>query len=404
MQARRAMTGLAVLLAAGATLLAGPAQAQSGDTPVVYLTFDDGPSDGPVTTELLDVLADHGAKATFFVQEPDVVRNPDVVAAISAAGHAIGNHSDGHTDVLNKTPADLIRRFEATENALAAAGAPPASCWRAPFGATDPQADLAAASLGLGPAAIRWTVDTKDWSADTTTAQIRATLDTVGDGDIVLMHDGQGDRSRTLTAVRQFLTERGDDFRFEVLPDCQGDGEPPSDDFGDVAAATWYANAVRWAALTEVTTGTGPGVFSPGDPVTRGQAVTFLWRSAGEPVVDPVHDFADVSAGAFYEQAVHWAANNGITQGLGPGTFGPNQPITRAQAVTFLWRANGRPAVGAHPFIDVRPDDWFDQPVAWASASGVTSGTSPTTFSPGSTVTRAELVTFVWRSENRPTL
>ena len=154
-----------VLASAMLALFGGLATPSAGaeDLPVLYLTFDDGPSDGPATRALLDVLADHGVTATFFVQAPDVNADPATVAAIVADGHAIGNHADNHNNVLGygvgtpgKSSADLRARFLATETALAAAGAPASQCWRAPFGATDAGADAVAADLGFGDTAIRW--------------------------------------------------------------------------------------------------------------------------------------------------------------------------------------------------------------------------------------------------------
>ncbi len=211
--------------------------AGADERPVVYLTFDDGPSAGSVTTELLAVLAEHGAIATFFVQAPDVRADPAAVAAIVAGGHAIGNHADSHDNVLGyglgtsgKSLDDLRARFAATESALATAGAPASQCWRAPFGATDANADAVAAELGFGDAAIRWYLDPKDWDADVSAADIRRTLDRVVDRDIVLMHDGQGDHTATLEAVRSFLTDRGDEFRFAALPQCLGQAAPQPPD------------------------------------------------------------------------------------------------------------------------------------------------------------------------------
>ena len=168
--------------------------------------------------------------------------------------------------------------------------------------------------------------------------------------------------------------------------------------FRDVAKTAYYYEAVLWAVQNGVTYGTSASTFSPDATCTRAQAVTFLWRAAGEPEVSGSHSFTDVKTGSYYEKAVIWAAQNGITSGTTATTFSPNDNCTRAQIVTFLWRAAGEPEVsGSHPFTDVKTSAYYEKPVVWAVAKGVTSGTTTTTFSPTDTCTRSQIVTFLYR-------
>ena len=178
--------------------------------------------------------------------------------------------------------------------------------------------------------------------------------------------------------------------------------------YGDVKDGAWYAEAVVWATLNAVTNGTAEGRFSPNQACTRAQVVTFLWRATGSP--DPeamesqteVPSFTDVSAGAWYAQAVRWAVKAGITTGTGPNSFSPNQPCTRAQIATFLWRSKGSPApVGVeNPFTDLRENSYYYNAVLWAVKAGITTGTSNTSFSPNQICSRAQAVTLLYRAAN----
>ena len=171
----------------------------------------------------------------------------------------------------------------------------------------------------------------------------------------------------------------------------------PSGGFTDVPGDAYYADAVEWAVAQGITQGTGDGRFSPASPVSRGQMVTFLWRAAGAPAATGPNPFADVSSGAYYREAVLWAVEKGITQGTSATTFSPDAPVTRAQAVTFQWRAAGAPAAAGGNLQDMAADAYYADAVAWAVANGITQGTSPTTFSPDEPVTRAQAVTFLYR-------
>ncbi|MDY3994080.1 MAG: S-layer homology domain-containing protein, partial [Evtepia sp.] len=172
--------------------------------------------------------------------------------------------------------------------------------------------------------------------------------------------------------------------------------------FVDVPADAYYYDAVLWAVENGVTEGTNADgtLFSPNDPCTRAQVVTFLWRAAGSPEPESLRSFADVSADSYYAKAVAWAVENGITTGTGDGLFSPDAVCSRAQIVTFLWRAQQSPAAGsANPFLDVAADAYYTDAVLWAVENGVTMGTNAegTAFSPDDDCTRAQIVTFLYR-------
>lgn len=169
--------------------------------------------------------------------------------------------------------------------------------------------------------------------------------------------------------------------------------------FTDVSEGAYYYNAVQWAVGNGITAGTSDTTFSPDASCTRAQAVSFLWRAAGRPEpAGTTNPFTDVKNGAYYYKAVLWAVENGITAGTSPTTFSPEDKCTRAQIVSFLWRFAGRPAAdGNNPFADVKSGAYYYGAVLWASEHGVVYGTSATTFSPEATCTRAQIVTFLYR-------
>ncbi len=168
--------------------------------------------------------------------------------------------------------------------------------------------------------------------------------------------------------------------------------------FDDVDDKAYYADAVKWAVENDVTTGTSKTTFGPGEITTRAQTVTFLWRAMGEPAAKTtVCPFEDVTEGAYYYDAVLWAVENGITEGTSATEFSPNETVTRAQTVTFLWRMAGKPEVAAaNAFGDVDADAYYYQAVEWAVKEEITSGTSATTFSPAAACARAQIVTFLY--------
>ena len=170
--------------------------------------------------------------------------------------------------------------------------------------------------------------------------------------------------------------------------------------FVDVSASDYYYDAVLWAVGKGITSGTSAVTFDPNGNCTRAQAVTFLWRAAGSPAAkSSAMPFADVTAGSYYETAVLWAVEQGITKGTSDTAFSPNATCTRAQIVTFLWRAGGSPAVsGNSAFTDVAADAYYAAAVTWAEKNGVTGGIGGGLFGTGNTCTRAQIVTFLYRS------
>lgn len=187
-------------------------------------------------------------------------------------------------------------------------------------------------------------------------------------------------------------------------PDGGGSGFPPaSSRFTDVPDGTWYSTPVAWMAATGITTGTTPTTFSPHDPLTRGQTATFLHRYNGSPGGAPPSGFVDVPAGSYFEHPIDWLASTGITTGTSATTFSPDATLTRAQLATFLWRMEGELGAPTSPFVDVERPSYYAAAVDWLAQSGITTGTSPTTFSPGDPVTRAQIATFLWRLAGEPT-
>lgn len=168
--------------------------------------------------------------------------------------------------------------------------------------------------------------------------------------------------------------------------------------FADVPANAYFADAVKWAVDKGVTNGLSDTMFGPYESCTRTQIVTFLWRAAGSPEPKTASSFTDVPASAYYEKAVAWAIENGITNGMTETTFAPNATCTRGQSVTFLYRALKGTASGSTNFTDVKSDAFYTDAINWAVANNVTNGTSNTMFSPNADCTRAEIVTFLYRA------
>ena len=170
--------------------------------------------------------------------------------------------------------------------------------------------------------------------------------------------------------------------------------------FTDVPSNAYYEDAVNWAVDKGITTGVSANRFDPNGICTRAQAVAFLWRAAGSPAPkSSAMPFIDVPAGSYYSDAVLWAVENGITKGTSDTAFSPDKTCTRAQIVTFLWRSQNAPAAGSsNPFMDVAAGDYYADAVLWAVKENVTKGTGNTTFNPDDNCTRAQIVTFIWRT------
>ena len=187
----------------------------------------------------------------------------------------------------------------------------------------------------------------------------------------------------------------------EILADLFGDAEtqPSQKGFNDVKSGDYFHDAVNWAVEKGITTGTSAMTFSPNASCTRAQIVTFLWRASGSPEPKTASNpFTDVAANAYYRKAVLWAVENSITTGTSATTFSPDAPCTRAQGVTFLWRANGsKAASAAASFTDVASDAYYAPAVAWAAEQNVTGGVGNGLFSPDTTCTRAQIVSMLYR-------
>lgn len=201
------------------------------------------------------------------------------------------------------------------------------------------------------------------------------------------------------------LTDKGDGTYTFTMPDFRVEvnatfvtKDTPHNTFVDVNSGTFYYDAVYWAVQKGITVGTDANHFSPEAPCTRAQIVTFLWRAAGSPVVDGTMNFSDVPADSCYADAIRWAVNAGITSGTSSTTFSPNDTCTRAQAVSFLCRAFNGKASGKASFSDVSADSYYADTVAWATENGVTGGIGGGLFGPDNDCTRAQIVTFLYRA------
>jgi len=182
------------------------------------------------------------------------------------------------------------------------------------------------------------------------------------------------------------------------------DDEDTESLFDDVRPTDWFAECVTWAVENNITGGVGNNLFAPNNPCTRGQALTFIWRMLGEPAPESLElPFGDVVEGAYYHKAVCWGVEKGIVNGMSETEFAPNAPCTRAQIVAMLWRImdEREPDLSNNPFADVKATSWFVRPVLWAVEEGITLGMSADRFEPNTTCTRAQIVTFLYRMKDK---
>ena len=205
---------------------------------------------------------------------------------------------------------------------------------------------------------------------------------------------------KSIGAVRSYTFENVRKTHTIEVIFMKANGNPQTGVFVDVATGSYYEDAMDWAVESGITKGTDDTHFSPDGICTRAQAVTFLWRAAGSPAAkSSAMPFTDVKAGSYYYDAVLWAVENGITKGTSETMFSPDATCSRAQIVTFLWRSQKSPAAGtANPFTDVKASAYYADAVLWAVKEDVTKGTTNTTFSPDDNCTRAQIVTFIWRA------
>ena len=204
---------------------------------------------------------------------------------------------------------------------------------------------------------------------------------------------------KSIGAVKSYTFENVSRTHTIEVIFMKANGNPQTGVFVDVATGSYYEDAVDWAVENGITQGTDDTHFSPDGICTRAQAVTFLWRTAGSPKPETrAMPFTDVPVGSYYYDAVLWAVENGITKGTSDTTFSPNMTCSRAQIVAFLWRSEKSPAAGtANPFADVKSTAYYAGAVLWAVKENITKGTTSTTFSPNADCTRAQIVTFLWR-------
>ena len=268
---------------------------------------------------------------------------------------------------------------------------------------------VSVSAASAGQQNISVTADTlgSTWNSVTVSAaDTRLTLD-VGDSSVKV--SSANNVSATIVGSNVYTDKSSGAKSVAVTPggvtvstasDSLSSAEGTPSRFTDVPDGAYYADAVRWAVENGITSGTGENTFSPDAPCTRAQMVTFLWRANGSPEPkDSGNRFSDVSAGAYYYKAVLWAVENGITTGTGATTFSPDATVTRGQTVTFLHRAAGSPQASGSRFSDVDSDAYYAAAVAWAVANGITDGVSATSFAPGSPCTRAQIVTFLYRAK-----
>ena len=204
---------------------------------------------------------------------------------------------------------------------------------------------------------------------------------------------------KSIGAVKSYTFENVSRTHTIEVIFMKANGNPQTGVFVDVATGSYYDDAVDWAVENGITQGTDDTHFSPDGICTRAQAVTFLWRTAGSPKPETrAMPFTDVPVGSYYYDAVLWAVENGITKGTSDMTFSPDATCSRAQIVTFLWRYEKSPAAGtANPFADVKSTAYYADAVLWAVREDITKGTTNTTFSPDADCTRAQIVTFLYR-------
>lgn len=212
-------------------------------------------------------------------------------------------------------------------------------------------------------------------------------------GDLICMRCGD------MTQIGNTVAAAGHKFFGGVCSVCGAKGAEAVPEFDDVKPGAFYFDAVQWAVKNGITNGTGKSTFSPNDVCSRYQIVMFLWRAAGQPEAKAAVSFADVKPGDIFYEAVQWAVERGITNGTSSTSFSPFAPCTRGQIVTFLYRSAGSPKVsGACDFSDVSAGSFCRDAVIWASSEGITKGTSAGRFSPNEGCTRAQVVTFLYRA------
>ena len=236
-----------------------------------------------------------------------------------------------------------------------------------------------------------------DWADPGDTVTITVKPDSGYELSELTVTDSKGNELKLYTKDGSKYTFTMPNSRVNIHVSFAVSAQPQTNPFTDVSTSDYYYDAVLWAVENGVTSGVSATAFGPNVTVTRAQMMTFLWRAHGSPKATGNNPFTDVSTSDYYYDAVLWAVANGVTSGTSATTFGPDNAVTRAQAVTFQWRAAGSPAVSGNSFDDVSADAYYAEAVAWAVANGITGGTGDNQFSPNMSVSRAQAVTFLWR-------
>ena len=284
------------------------------EKPIVYLTFDDGPSGDGVTDELLDVLERHNARATFFVTGARVLANPEKIRLIYRAGHALGNHTVSHTRLTNLFEHQIAAELSATNLYVMEAGGPPMTCFRAPFGAVNQKVVSIADSMGM--ARVGWTIDTRDWDPYADIRDIASQLERARHKSVVLMHDGPRARWRSLKLFTRWIEDFGHLYSFEPLPEC----ERPS----PLVTLSVLANNDSQQALPQPAA--QPVSLPAAQPVAlpAAQPLPVVVKPAVSPVTQPVVEPVVAAVVAPVTQPVVAAVAAPVTQ---PVTASITQPV-----------------------------------------------------------------------------
>ncbi len=393
---------LALALAAGllAASPAPPAAATSCSAGYVALTFDDGPS-SVHTPRLLDLLAQRGVDATFFVVGSRVDSHPAIVRRTGVEGHALANHTYRHERLTRLGDRQIVATVEATDRAIRRAGAEPLPLVRPPGGATSQRVRDTLAKAGY--AHILWSVDPRDWEA--TSSQIaQRVLTGIRHGSVVLLHDGGSNAPQMLTALPRIIDGAHRQGLCFTTLDARGRLVPPGPrpvpgPFADVAASHTHAPAIaRLKESGTVAAGCAPDRYCPAAPVTRAQMATLLARSLQLPAGSAAH-FDDVSPSSPHAPGIGAVAAAGITVGCAEDAYCPDEAVRRDQMASFLAYAFELEPDPVELFVDVPTSSVHAPAVGAVAQAGVARGCSSDgpAYCPSEEVTRAQMASFLVR-------
>jgi peptidoglycan/xylan/chitin deacetylase (PgdA/CDA1 family) len=388
-----AQDGRAGAPGAGAAVVPPPDLVLLPPAGTVSLTFDDGPHPTH-TEEILDILDEHDAVATFFVTGERVDQYPDLVAEIVARGHSVQNHGYSHLQLTSLTDVAVRAEIAETTDAMLDAGVPAPRCLRPAYGAFDERIRALARDEG-GLELRTWHIDSEDWALPGPSV-IRQRVSEVRSGQIVLLHDGLDGSGQTVDALPDILDDL-DARGLTTEPICESWA-----DFGffDVRRQHGFFEEISWLAESGITGGYDDNTFRPGTVVSRQAMAAFLHRMMGSPDFPPgAPTFSDVPPSSPFHDAVRWLAAEGITTGRPDGTFGAALPVSRQAMAGFLWRLAGEPppSPGAPTFPDVPASNPFADAIRWLASEEITGGFPDGTFRPTAPVTRQAMAAFLQR-------